>query len=63
MNHAFVDGNKTKATAAALVFLLINGHRLNVEESLLEETVLEVARSKKTKEELVEFFKTYTSTI
>ena len=28
-NHPFLDGNKRTATATALVFLLINGFRLN----------------------------------
>ncbi|MEN9359792.1 MAG: hypothetical protein RL095_1327 [Verrucomicrobiota bacterium] len=31
-NHAFIDGNKRTATAAAVVFLLMNGWELEMEE-------------------------------
>ena len=60
MNHPFIDGNKRTATVAALVFLNLNGHELEVEESLLEQVVLNVASGTTKKDELAIFFRTYT---
>lgn len=44
-NHAFVDGNKRTAWMATVVFLWVNGHRLDspLDEDDAEELVLSVA--------------------
>jgi len=63
MNHPFVDGNKRVATVSALVFLEFNDYELDVNEGLLEETVLQVASSKLSKDELIEFFRAYTKVV
>jgi death-on-curing protein len=44
MNHAFVDGNKRVGITAAELFLRLNGCRLGVSNSELEELTLSVAR-------------------
>ena len=59
-NHPFIDGNKRVATVSSLVFLELNNYKLEVNESLLEEVVFKVAESKLSKNELIEFFRTYT---
>lgn len=60
MNHPFVDGNKRVATVSALVFLELNNHELDVTSDLLEKTVMKVAGSELSKDELIEFFRAYT---
>ncbi len=45
MNHAFVDGNKRVAAAAAAVFLRINGYELRMAQGAFSDLVLAVARS------------------
>lgn len=42
-NHAFVDGNKRTAFAAADVFLRINGYRLELSDSDTYELVMNVS--------------------
>jgi death-on-curing protein len=63
-NHPFIDGNKRVGTAAALVFLNLNGYELDPtldefitgsEQTRLEIVVLEVASGKMGKEELAVF--------
>ncbi|HZI66418.1 MAG TPA: type II toxin-antitoxin system death-on-curing family toxin [Thermoanaerobaculia bacterium] len=44
MNHPYVDGNKRVGAHAAVLFLLINGQRLDVLPKELEELTLTVAR-------------------
>jgi death on curing protein len=44
MNHAFVDGNKRVGAAAAELFILLNGFRLDVTDGEFEEITLTVAR-------------------
>jgi death-on-curing protein len=40
-NHAFLDGNKRIAFAAAHTFLLVNGHDLEVDESAAYEFIIQ----------------------
>ena len=55
-NHPFVDGNKRVGTAAALVFLKLNGIDIGVSNDALAESVLEVAQGKMGRTEIAEFF-------
>ena len=54
-NHPFVDGNKRVGTAAALVFLKMNGIDIAVPNDALVELVLDVAQGKVNKTEIAEF--------
>lgn len=56
-NHPFVDGNKRTGAAAALVFLLINGHELDVRPDRLADLVLEVAGGAVAKSEVAVFLR------
>jgi death-on-curing protein len=48
-NHAFVDGNKRTALAAALVFLDLNGIVIDDPDERLYALMIEVAKGKKAK--------------
>lgn len=56
-NHPFVDGNKRVGAVAALVFLRLNGLRIDVPNVVLAEVVLDVARGKIGKGAVAEFFR------
>ncbi len=56
-NHPFVDGNKRTGTAAALVFLLLNGKEVDVDEDRLETVVRSVAEGNADKSGIAEFFR------
>ena len=51
-NHPFVDGNKRTATVAMLLFLALNGQRVEASEDELYDEVLGVASGEVTEEEL-----------
>lgn len=51
-NHAFVDGNKRTGVAAAALFLRSNGYKLEVTNAELERFTSEVARSRRTTDEI-----------
>ena len=55
-NHPFVDGNKRVGTAAALVFLKLNGIDIAVSNDALVESVLDVAQGEMSKTEIAAFF-------
>ncbi len=57
MNHAFVDGNKRVAAAAAGVFIDLNGGQLTCSEAEFEGVVLAVARGEFDKERVAEFLR------
>jgi len=61
MNHAFTDGNKRVGTAAALVFLDLNGYWIEMPDEELEELALQVAASKLPKEEIASRLRPYFS--
>lgn len=42
-NHAFIDGNKRVAVAAAELFLQVNGRRLSADDQALEEVTMAAA--------------------
>jgi len=56
-NHPFVDGNKRVATAAALVFLQLNGVEVGVTNDALVEMVLAVATGRMSKAAIAEFLR------
>jgi len=51
-NHAFVDGNKRTGVAAAVLFLQINGYKLEATNAELAKFILEVAQSLHTTDEI-----------
>jgi death-on-curing protein len=59
-NHPFVDGNKRAGTAAALVFLALNGKAVRVTNTALVRTVLSVARGETGKSGIAEFLRKHT---
>jgi len=56
-NHAFADGNKRTALAAAEVFLLLNGRQLRATNREVERLTLAVAEGASSKKEVVAFFR------
>jgi len=56
-NHPFVDGNKRTGAVAALVFLDLNGVRVDMDEDELAELVEGVAAGRLGKEEIVAAFR------
>ena len=59
-HHAFLDGNKRTAIAAAARFLFLNGYELRATNKELEKFVLAVAVGKKDVPEIASWFKKYT---
>lgn len=56
-NHGFVDGNKRTGTAAAVVFLKMNGVRLKPDEDGIADLALRIAANQATMEEATTFFR------
>lgn len=56
-NHPFVDGNKRVAAVSAIIFLNLNGYRLDVSNDELESMVLAVASGKMKREEVARFYR------
>ncbi len=56
-NHPFNDSNKRTGFSAAYLFLKANKVPIRFEDEVYEEFVVEVAKGKKTKEEIAYFFK------
>jgi len=56
-NHAFLDGNKRTALAAALVFLDLNGIEINDPEERLYDLMIEVAKGQKSKSDISSMLK------
>jgi len=54
-NHPFVDGNKRTATAAALVFLDLNGIAIDAAEEAFYDLVIGVAEGRVSKAEVAVF--------
>lgn len=57
MNHPFLDGNKRVAVVSAETFLLMNGWELNASDRSVEQITLNLARSKASKFEIVDFYR------
>ncbi len=62
-NHPFLDGNKRTGAAAALVFLLLNGHELHVPPDELADMVLTVAEGTMTKSEAAVFLRSHSRVV
>ena len=62
-NHAFVDGNKRTALAAAEVFVLLNRMRLKATNKQVEELTLGVAQGEVSKDRVIAFFRKHAVTV
>jgi len=58
-NHAFVDGNKRVGTAAALVFLSVNGIEIRPGEPELSDLVIAVATGTVSRGEVASYFRSH----
>ena len=56
-NHPFIDGNKRTGAVSALVFLELNGIKINADEEAFENMVWSVAEGKSGKSAVAEFFR------
>ncbi|MEK7352113.1 MAG: type II toxin-antitoxin system death-on-curing family toxin [Nitrospirota bacterium] len=56
-NHPFLDGSKRVGTAAALMFLELNGVETKIPSQTLVATVLAVAQGKTEKSVIAAFFR------
>lgn len=63
LNHPFVDANKRTGTASMLVFLELNGYKLEVSQKTLVNTVLRIESKKINLEKLSAWLKKYTKKI
>lgn len=63
LNHPFIDGNKRAGTTSMLVFLELNGYRLQVTQKALVNTALGVESKKLNTEKLAAWLKKYTRKI
>jgi death on curing protein len=61
-NHPFIDGNKRTGAVSAVVFLLMNGLELEVDENDFEKMVVLVAEGKIDKAAAAQFFRIYACT-
>ena len=61
-NHAFVDGNKRTALAAAEVFILLNRMRLKATNKQVEELTMGVAKGEVSKDRVIAFFRKHAVT-
>lgn len=52
-NHAMIDGNKRIGAHAMLIFLEVNGYKLNYTQKELSDLILDVADSKKGYEDIL----------
>ena len=57
MNHAYVDGNKRVGAHAAILFLRMNGQRLEMTSTELEDLTVTVAKGELDAEALVIWFR------
>ena len=62
-NHPFIDGNKRVALASSLVFLDINGYKLNCQNEILYNEIMNVAKGDVKKEDLIKFYEKHSKRI
>jgi death-on-curing protein len=62
-NHAFLDGNKRTAIAAAALFLRLNGCRLTANNQQLETFTLQCAQHLLSLDQIVRWFETWSQKI
>ena len=58
-NHPFIDGNKRTGTAAALVFLSLNGIEIREDEPALGDLVVSVASGTSSREAVADYFRSH----
>lgn len=63
LNHPFIDGNKRTGTASMLVFLELNGYRLQVNQKALVNAALDMESKKINVEKLATWLKKYAKKI
>lgn len=63
LNHPFVDANKRTGTASMLVFLELNGYKLEVSQKTLVNTVLRIESKKINVEKLSAWLKKHAKRI
>ena len=63
LNHPFIDGNKRTGTASMLVFLELNGYRLQVNQKALVSAALDMESKKINVEKLATWLKKHTKKI
>ncbi len=56
-NHPFIDGNKRVGTRAALLFLYLNGIKLETDPDELADIVLSVVKNDVSKKEIANYFR------
>ena len=56
-NHPFVDGNKRTGAVAARVFLMLNGHDVEMAEDAAYDLVIATADGRATKEQIAAAFR------
>jgi death on curing protein len=61
-NHPFIDGNKRSGTAAALVFLSLNGIQIREDEPALSDLVISVASGTASVDDVAEYLRSHTET-
>ena len=61
-NHPFVDGNKRTGAMTAVVFLELNGYHFNAPPDVFANLVYRTSAENFEKNEILEFFKKYTTT-
>lgn len=59
-DHPFVDGNKRTGTVAAIVFLELNGVKVEIEDEALVDLVLSVAKGETGKAAIAAFLREHT---
>lgn len=62
-NHPFIDGNKRTGTVSMLVFLELNGYRLQVNQKALVNAALDMESKKINVEKLAAWLKKYAKKI
>ena len=55
-NHPFIDGNKRIALVSSLRFLDINEYQFDCEDEILYNEIMNLAKGKIKKEELIDFY-------
>jgi death-on-curing protein len=62
-NHGFVDGNKRTGTAVMSIFIKLNGRKLHLSDTQLEDLAVKVAEDKLDLESLTAWLKKYSKKI
>jgi len=62
-NHPFIDGNKRVALASSLVFLDINEYEFICKNEILYNEIMDIAKGKIGKEELIIFYEKHSRKI